>query len=167
MSKRINCLQEIFMLSFIWTFILSKATKKRNLLYILVDTIIIKSNMCTFNLNIKDLEREWCSHSKRLFYFCSINNLTQKQGQSISPFQNGFIFPYCRYTIPLWLLLQPNIDTLHIMGMQPIWRIKQKKFSLLGIEIYSHVKKPYCSVLQMSRMCKGPILLFCSDSMHV
>ena len=33
------------------------------------------------------------------------------------------------------------IDPLHIMGMQSIWRTKQKKFSLLGIEIYSHVKK--------------------------
>ena len=38
---------------------------------------------------------------------------------------------------------------LYIMGMQPIWRTKQKKFSLLGIEIYSHVKKSYCSVLQI------------------
>ena len=33
------------------------------------------------------------------------------------------------------------MDPLHIMGMQPIWRTKQKKFSFLGIEIYSHVKK--------------------------
>ena len=32
-------------------------------------------------------------------------------------------------------------DPLHIMGMQPIWRTKQNKCSLLGIEIYSHVKK--------------------------
>ena len=34
-----------------------------------------------------------------------------------------------------------SIDPLHFMGMQPIWRTKQKKFSLLGIEIHSHVKK--------------------------
>ena len=34
------------------------------------------------------------------------------------------------------------------MGMQPIWRTKQKRFSLLGIAIYSHVKKSY-SVLQI------------------
>ena len=40
-------------------------------------------------------------------------------------------------------------DPLHIMGMQPIWRTKQKKFSLLGIEIYSRVNKSYCSVLQI------------------
>ena len=42
-----------------------------------------------------------------------------------------------------------TIDPLHIMGMQPIWRTKQKKCSLLGIEIYSHIKKSYCSVLQI------------------
>ena len=36
-------------------------------------------------------------------------------------------------------------DPLHVMGMPPIWSTKQKKFSLLGIEIYSHVKKSYCS----------------------
>ena len=41
------------------------------------------------------------------------------------------------------------IDTLHIMGMQPIWRTKQTKFSLLGIDIYSHVNKSYSSVLQI------------------
>ena len=33
------------------------------------------------------------------------------------------------------------INPLHIMGMQPIWRTKQKKCSLLGIDICSHVKK--------------------------
>ena len=38
-----------------------------------------------------------------------------------------------------------TIDPLHIMGMQPIWRTKQNKFSLLGIEIYSHVKKILCT----------------------
>ena len=42
------------------------------------------------------------------------------------------------------------IDILHIMGMQPVWRTKQKKCSLLEIEIYSHVKKYFsCSVLQI------------------
>ena len=41
------------------------------------------------------------------------------------------------------------IDPLHIMGMQPIWRTKQNKFSLLGIEIYSHLKKSYCFVFQI------------------
>ena len=35
------------------------------------------------------------------------------------------------------------------MGTQPIWRTKQEKFSLPGIEIYSHVNKSYCSVLQI------------------
>ena len=37
------------------------------------------------------------------------------------------------------------------MGMQPIWRTKQKKCSLLGSQIYrySHVKISYCSVLQI------------------
>ena len=35
------------------------------------------------------------------------------------------------------------------MGMQPIRRTKQNKFSLLGNEIYSHVKKSSCSVLQI------------------
>ena len=33
-----------------------------------------------------------------------------------------------------------HLDPFHIMGMQPIWRTKRKTFSLLGIEIYSHVK---------------------------
>ena len=48
------------------------------------------------------------------------------------------------------MITNDTIDPLHIMGMQPIiWRTKQKKFSLLGIEIYSHVKKSYCSVLQI------------------
>ena len=43
-----------------------------------------------------------------------------------------------------------DIDPLHIVGMQPIWRTKQTKFSLLGIEIYSHLKKKsYCSVPQI------------------
>ena len=44
----------------------------------------------------------------------------------------------------LWKALNTRhngIDPLHIMGMQPIWRTKQKTISLLGIEIYSHVKK--------------------------
>ena len=46
------------------------------------------------------------------------------------------------------MITNDTIDPLHIMRMQPIiWRTKQKKFSLLGIEIYSHVKKSYCSVL--------------------
>ena len=48
------------------------------------------------------------------------------------------------------MTLSSAIDPLHcIMGMQPIWRTKPKKFSLLGVEIYSHVKKSYCSVLQI------------------
>ena len=42
-----------------------------------------------------------------------------------------------------------GIDPSHIMGMQPIWRTKRNEFSLLGMEIYSHVKKSYCSVLQI------------------
>ena len=42
-----------------------------------------------------------------------------------------------------------SIDPCHIMEMRSIWRTKQKKFSLLGIEIYSHVKKKACSVLQI------------------
>ena len=53
------------------------------------------------------------------------------------------------------------IDSLHIMGMQPVWGTKQKKYSLLGIEIYSHVKKNYCSVLQIGCIrtdaCKGSV----------
>ena len=35
------------------------------------------------------------------------------------------------------------------MGMQPIWGTKQNNCSLLEIEIYSHAKKSYCSVLQI------------------
>ena len=35
------------------------------------------------------------------------------------------------------------------MGIQPIWSTKQKKFSLLGIEIYSHVENSDCSVPQI------------------
>ena len=42
-----------------------------------------------------------------------------------------------------------GVGSLHITGMQSIWRTKQNKFSLLGIEISSHVKKSYCSVLQI------------------
>ena len=45
-------------------------------------------------------------------------------------------------------------DPLHIMGMQPIWRAKQKKFSLLGIEIY-YGKKSYCSVLHFHGRTRG------------
>ena len=41
------------------------------------------------------------------------------------------------------------INPLHVREMQPIWRTKQNKFSLLGIEISSHVNKSYCSVLQI------------------
>ena len=33
-----------------------------------------------------------------------------------------------------------SYSPLALVGMQPIWRTKQKKFSLLGIEICSHVK---------------------------
>ena len=48
------------------------------------------------------------------------------------------------------LLLNQYTDPLHIMELQPIWRTKQNKISLLGIEIYPHLKKKsYCSVLQI------------------
>lgn len=42
-----------------------------------------------------------------------------------------------------------RIDPLHVLGMQPSWRTKQNTFSLLWIEIYSHVKSSYCSVVQI------------------
>ena len=73
----------------------------------------------------------------------------------------------------LWLLTMNNlfhlqchitwfqsIDPLHIMGMQPIWRTKQKKFSLLGIEIYSHAKNLIVLSFRLAsfpRTCKGSI----------
>ena len=48
-----------------------------------------------------------------------------------------------------------TIDPLYVMGIQPIGRTKQKKFSLLGIEIYSHVNKSCCSVLQIGCISTG------------
>ena len=59
------------------------------------------------------------------------------------------------------------MDPLHIMGMQPIWRTKQKKFSFLGIEIYSHVKKNLIvlssrlAVLPRTCNCKGSLPVKC------
>ena len=52
-----------------------------------------------------------------------------------------------------------SIDPLHIMGMQSIWRTKQKKFSLLGIEVYSHffLNRIFLSsrLAAFPRTCKG------------
>ena len=61
-------------------------------------------------------------------------------------------FVLCCCVVLLYYIVLCGIDPLHIVGMQPIWGTKQNKFSLLGIEIYSHVKK---------------ILLFCPpDWLH-
>ena len=46
------------------------------------------------------------------------------------------------------------------MGMQPIWRTKQKKFTFLGIEIYSRVKNLIVLSSKLAafpRTCKGSI----------
>ena len=40
-------------------------------------------------------------------------------------------------------------DPLHIMGVQPNWRTKQNKCSLLGIEMYSHVRNFLGSIPQI------------------
>ena len=58
------------------------------------------------------------------------------------------------------------------MGMRPTWRKKQKKFSLLGIEIYSHVKNNLIvlsSRLAASpRTCEGSIILnLCVVCVHL
>ena len=43
---------------------------------------------------------------------------------------------YCTLQRTVWEI---TIDPLHMMRMQPVWRTKEKKLSLLGIEIYSHI----------------------------
>ena len=54
-----------------------------------------------------------------------------------------------------------NFSTsLHVMGMQPIWRTKPKKISLPGIEIYSHVKQNlvlFSKLAAFPRTCMGSI----------
>ena len=65
------------------------------------------------------------------------------------------------------------IDPLHIMGMQPIWQTKQNTFSLLGIEIYSPVKKNlivlFPRLAAFLQMCKGSILheIWCASSTYL
>ena len=63
-----------------------------------------------------------------------------------------------------FLNMSKIIDPLHIMGMQPTWRTKQKKLSLLGIEICSHAKKILLAAFP--RTCKGSIRLI-SIKMHL
>ena len=53
-----------------------------------------------------------------------------------------------------------GIDPLHVLGMQPSWRTKQNKCSLLGIKIYSHVKNLIVLSSRLAafpRTCKGSI----------
>ena len=66
----------------------------------------------------------------------------------------GFPAPFSSY-IPLRAEFIHSWNPLNIMRMQAIWRTKQNKFFLLGIEVYFHVKISYCSVPQIGRIPTG------------
>ena len=78
-----------------------------------------------------------------------VNHVYEPNQVSKSFFVDGNRVALKNFNCPNYNSHKTYREPLHIMGMQSIWKTKQKNFFLLGIEIYSHVQKTYCSVLQI------------------